>query len=293
MEKIVFVVLISFTTTNQFENNTTSQLVEIILNVREPFCAGAIFIFDDFYWIEHSETIHDLTESYPTPVALFHGNNNSILQNLIASQDPEYVCNNVVIFQHHLNDFLAFYRQLEAYSFIKSVIVVTQSSENADAILDIIKNENVLLIIEHSKYLEARVMKIDNRIRQEILNPKSIIKKGNFIVEKTHHLMGRHLKLAILPHYPPAIIRKNVSGNSGPIMDGIDPSIINVLISTLNFTYDYIEAAPLEMWGKVFGEGNNMTATGVMGLLIRKEADMGIADVNIDFVNLLIMYLSN
>ncbi len=79
---------------------------------------------------------------------------------------------------------------------------------------------------------------------------------------------------------------KNVSSNDERLIDGIEPSLIKVLSNSLNFTYDYMQAAPLEMWGRVYGEARNLTATGVMGMLMRNEADMAIADMYIDYSRL-------
>ncbi len=179
MNKFTFLVfnICILTKASHFERSTYRQVKELILNLRELSCTGAIFILDDMYWVEHREIVDDLIKSYPTPTTLLHGNN-SVFQSLTTNQLPEALCNNVEIFQHNLENLPNLYRQVEKQNFIKSVILVTESPTKANEILNTIQNENVLLVIEHSKYLEARIRKIDNRIRRKLLYPKSTIKKG-------------------------------------------------------------------------------------------------------------------
>lgn len=280
---------ITFSNIESFENDSGIQIVKLILNLQNPKSNGVAIYVDDLYWTESGETvIGKLLECYQIPFALFHytSKNYSLLQNWIPDQQlREIFYNDIIIFLYDSNYLPLLQRDLEQYLLIKNVIIVTRPSRQAEKFLSNITNENVLLIIDYSQYIEVFSKKINGHVQREILKRGSTIKSDDPLVQKSRNLMGRHLNVAALHHYPPAMFRKNISGSSD--LDGIEPSLINVLSQSLNFTYNFIIAAPTEMWGRVvYDKGYNTTATGLMGLLMRKEADLAIGEMYVDYSRL-------
>lgn len=288
---LLIVFAIAFSNADSFENVSEIQLVELILNLRNPKSNGVVIYVDDAYWIEHREIVDNLLDFYPTSYVFFLEDKKKItsaLENWIRNpQFKEIFYNDMIIFQQDLNDFPLFYADLEQYLLMKNVIIVTNPSIQADKFLSTISRENVVLVIDHLQYIEICSKKINGYIQREILKRDSTIKFNDSLVQKSRNLMGRHLIVAALHQYPPAMFKKNISGINELIMDGIEPSIINVLSQSLNFTYNYILAAPTEMWGRVvYDNGYNINATGLMGLLIRKEVDLAIGEMYIDYSRL-------
>ena len=65
---------------------------------------------------------------------------------------------------------------------------------------------------------------------------------------------------------------------------GIEPSLLHILAENLNFTYEYIFAAPDEMWGEITDFGNgNLTITGLVGMLHRGEVDVALGDLYLNY----------
>jgi len=91
--------------------------------------------------------------------------------------------------------------------------------------------------------------------------------------------MDLHLKIATI-HYPPFIFQDQEKGS----VYGIEPSLLHILAEKLNFTFEYIFAAPDEMWGEILDFGNgNVTFTGILGMLQRREADIALANYYVDY----------
>ncbi len=86
-----------------------------------------------------------------------------------------------------------------------------------------------------------------------------------------------HLKIGTL-HYPPFIFHEEDR------VYGIEPSLLHILAAKLNFTFEYAFAAPNEMWGAIvdFG-GNNVSITGLVGMLHRGEVDVTLGNLYLDY----------
>ncbi len=87
------------------------------------------------------------------------------------------------------------------------------------------------------------------------------------------------MKIGII-HYPPFIFHDEKLN----IVYGIEPSLIEIIAEKLNFTFEYVFASPNEMWGaiKELGE-NNVTITGLIGILHRKEVDVVLGNLYVDY----------
>jgi len=96
---------------------------------------------------------------------------------------------------------------------------------------------------------------------------------------KETKMSGLHLKIGTI-NYPPYIFHNEEMG----IVYGIEPSLLEILSKKLNFTYEYAFAPPNEMWGAVTDFGNNnISITGLLGMLHRKEVDVVLGDLYVKY----------
>lgn len=100
--------------------------------------------------------------------------------------------------------------------------------------------------------------------------------------DKTMDAVGEenlHLKIGTI-HYPPFIFHDEKQN----IVYGIEPSLLEILAEKLNFTFQYVFASPNEMWGEILDSGEtNVTITGLIGMLHRKEVDIVLGNLYVDY----------
>ncbi|KAK3865457.1 hypothetical protein Pcinc_028940 [Petrolisthes cinctipes] len=90
---------------------------------------------------------------------------------------------------------------------------------------------------------------------------------------KTQHILGV-IKVATF-EFPPAIMYKRQTGKK-PNRYGGEVAVMKALSGAINFTIDYVEPPPGELWGSRLPNG---TWNGIVGMQGRGEADLAIANV--------------
>ncbi|KAK3877689.1 hypothetical protein Pcinc_017623 [Petrolisthes cinctipes] len=89
-------------------------------------------------------------------------------------------------------------------------------------------------------------------------------------------LEGYTFTVAALP-YAPFIVTQNTSLSGPGKYRGLEVILLDVLGAAANFTYRYV--APLDtQWGRLSGNG---TWTGMIGMVVREEADWAVSDITI------------
>ncbi|XP_059350103.1 uncharacterized protein LOC132087760 [Daphnia carinata] len=195
----------------------------------------------------------------------------------------EPVCRNVVIFGRQSRNLSSIYRQIKSHFFINKAAIVTQfSREEAIDILFEIQNEKVFIILEKlGKDLELYSWAANNKTSQITIDAHAIV-NSNVIQTGAINLSGRHLIIGTV-HNPPAVrIDPGLTPEMKKTIGGIEPSLIETMANHLQFTYDYVEASPKEMWGEVYGHRGNLTITGLLGMLARKEVDVAVSNFYIN-----------
>ncbi|EFX70686.1 hypothetical protein DAPPUDRAFT_256761 [Daphnia pulex] len=298
MAKTVHYVSLTILVLAWFANPSLSlegnQLFNLILTLNNPVCPSIVVIFDQLSW---DEELEDLSEelfqlSYSNPIILL-SSNQSVLQECARSKSKwnlgAIACSNVAIFSRHPEELGRIHHQLTDCIYASQIFIVAKMAPNwADLWLKKMKSEIIVLILRerHKGLREIRHWMINNEINRVKLLRKSNVSRNELGFETKRNLMGRYLKVATL-NFPPVVFISNQS------IYGIEPSLMEVLASDLNFTFDYFPVSPNEMWGSVSGEGENLTATGLLGALMKKEADVALGNLYMDYTRLSIIGFSS
>ncbi|XP_059350104.1 uncharacterized protein LOC132087761 [Daphnia carinata] len=181
----------------------------------------------------------------------------------------EPTCQNAVLFGNEIATLTSLYRAMKSQFKINNALIVARFyPEDAIRLLFDIQEENVFVLLEkNGRDLELYSWKVNNKTSFVIIRNQSDV---TLTRERNHstNLSGRHLMIGTLA-FPPTIII-----DAERRITGFEPSIIEALSSHLNFTYEFIQTSPNEMWGEILGTDDNHTVTGLLGMLVRKEVDI-------------------
>ncbi len=298
MAKTIHYVSLTILVLALFANPSSSldenQLFNLVLTLKNPVCPSIVVVFDQLTW---DEELEDLSEelfqlSYLNPTILL-SSHQSVLQECGRNKSKwnlgAIACSNVIIFSRHPEELTRIHHQLMGCIYASQIFIVAEMAPNvADLWLKKMQSEIIVLILrERNKGLrEIRHWMINNEINRVKLLRKSNVSRIELGFDNERNLMGRYLKVATL-NFPPVVFISNQS------IYGIEPSLMEVLASDLNFTFDYFPVSPNEMWGSVSGEGENLKATGLLGALMKKEADVALGNLYIDYTRLSIIGFSS
>lgn len=275
-----------------------NQLYDLILALKNPTCPSFAIVSDQLSWDEEFEELSEtlLKFSHLDSIILLSSHQHD-LQSCEKNGNKKRLgaatCSNAVVFSHHPEELTRIHHQLMARLYVNQVFVITDMlSDSADAWLQQMKNEMIILILrERYKGLrQIRNWMINHQIHYTKLLSNTIVTREELGFHGGKNLMGRYLKVATL-NFPPVVFIVNQSNTA--MIYGIEPAIMEVLGSDLNFTFDYFPVSPNEMWGSVSGEGENRTATGLLGALMKKEADVALGNLYIDYTRLSIIGFSS
>ncbi|KAK4326020.1 hypothetical protein Pmani_003443 [Petrolisthes manimaculis] len=91
---------------------------------------------------------------------------------------------------------------------------------------------------------------------------------------KTQHILGV-IKVATF-EFPPAIMYRRQDGKKSISRYGGEVAVMKALANVMNFTINFVEPPPGELWGSRLSNG---TWNGIVGMQGRGEADLAIANV--------------
>jgi hypothetical protein len=279
---------------NSLSSLEEKKVFNLAVTLKNVACPSIVVVFDQLFWDEEfedfSQELSQLSNSHPV---LILSSNQSVLQKCGKDGSKRRLeaiaCSNVIIFNRHPEELTRIYHQLTDCVYASQIFVVTEMTPNAaDLWLKEMKSEMIVLILQERKkgLREIRNWMINGEIHYFKLLRKSTVNRKDLRLHGGKNLMGRYLKVATL-NFPPVVFIGNES------IYGIEPSIMEVLASDLNFTFDYFPVSPNEMWGAVSGEGENRTATGLLGALMKKEADVALGNLYIDYTRLSIIGFSS
>ncbi|KAI9559818.1 hypothetical protein GHT06_013825 [Daphnia sinensis] len=271
-----------------------SQLFDLILTLKNPSCPSFLIIFDQLSWDEEIEELSEelLQFSQSNSIILLSSHQN-VLQTCGKNDGKSTTCNNAVVFSRDPDELTRIYNQVMNCFYVSKMFIITQmTSDSADAWLKNMKKEIIILILRESNkgLRQIRNWMINNHVHHTKLVRNTIVTKEVLGFHEGKNLMGRNLRVATL-NFPPVVFIANQSNTKN--IYGIEPSLMEVLASDLNFTFDYFPVSPNEMWGSVSGEGENRTATGLLGALMKKEADVALGNLYIDYTRLSIIGFSS
>ena len=228
----------------QFSSATSLyKLIRVLLD--NSTCPGIVLTPNT--WLPEGENI---CNQLGRPVTLFGHNH--------PETDREILCSDAVIFIERMTEFLPIYRQLQGFYYLNKVIAVTESIDQVDNVLQEAENEGVSVLFHQ--------MVIKWTVSGQIFRfPYFDFKK---YYDFNLKFSGRHLRVATL-HYPPAVVVRHDQS-----LDGIEPSLMNLIAGQLNFTFDYVLASADEMWGDIVTDSGGLSFTGIRGMLVRKEVDV-------------------
>ena len=205
------------------------------------------------------------------------------------------MCSNVVLFDPRPDELTRIYRQLHSCLYVSQLFIATDmNSSLVDHWLNELKDENIIMILNEPNkgFKEIHIWAINSQIRLTQLFRNSVITREALGFHRRKNLQGRHLRVATL-HFPPVVFIGHQQQNNKTVgITGIEPSLMEVMAGDLNFTYGYFPVSPNEMWGSVTGEGENRTATGLLGALMKREADVALGNLYIDYTRLSIIGFS-
>lgn len=235
-------------------------------------CQGIVIVVDGDHQSENAANSEELFEKISSqqkqPITFL--DTSEWKQEMIWTKD-ELVCMNVAIFGDKLETLLSMYRQITNQFIVNKAVVITECKPHeVNHLLLQTKNEK-LYVLQQTKLF---TWKANNSIINT--TTKSNADVNVELESNKNKLSGRHLMVGTLP-YPPSV----VIDNWGEIR-GIEASLLEVLADRLNFTYDYVQASPKEMWGDIiYNEEGNITFTGLIGMLARKEVDAALGQLYI------------
>ena len=229
-------------------------------------CSGTVIFFDQYYWNEE-EFVEQFLSAYNRPITLF-----SPASSFDKNNDKDVACSDVVLFSDKINHQLeSVYNEIiRQFRRIGLVILISPSEikDNPEnVILPMMSNGNIIFVLDSQPKEQYFLWKINNEAVQHKSFEETIESK-----QKYSSKIERHLKIATLDHRPYIFVRNQTC------VDGIEPTLIEIFAKQLNFTFDYVFPNPDEKWGRVLIDGDNVTITGIVGMLKKKNADVAIAD---------------
>ncbi|KAI9558989.1 hypothetical protein GHT06_015778 [Daphnia sinensis] len=255
------------------------RTVEFIMEA-ESMCSGLVVIFEEDGTAEQEEIVDELSVRYRRPLTLLRSRHGKV-QAFDEITDKETVCNNVAVLLHNLEEFPPIYEHIQQHYYLGDVILVTSSNSSkiGDKLLQDARNEKLYLFVERGQRLvEIHKWMVSDRLQIDYISKNNNLSRGKLPGQRKM-LMGRNLTIATLDFPPIVFAKKNVSGKV--IASGIEPSLVAILADKLNFKVNYILPVNDEMWGTlVFNGTGNVTVTGLLGFLHRKEADVSYGDLH-------------
>ena len=273
-----------------------SRLFDLVSSLKDPVCPSFVVISDDPTWNEEMEKFYSkLSSNHQKPITVL-SSDQSALQACKEDRNKMRLegttCNNVVVFSRYPEELKRIYRQLSDCLYLKQIFIISEmNSDLAGRWLTEIKSEIIILILQEREkniLMEIKWWMINNEIRSIPLLRESVVSRKDLGLKKKKNLMGSYLRVATLNFPPVVFIDKKLQGNTTSIY-GIEPALMEVIADNLNFSFGYFPVSPNEMWGSVSGEGDNLTATGLLGALINKKADVALGNLYIDYTRLSII----
>lgn len=275
-------------------NQRTAEVVSALLT--EPNCPGTVVAFDrgiDSKWASQHRLMGDdgllntfIRQNHLEPVTLLELADLTDDDEKQNFWEKELVCQTLVIFSSESTNKLAhLYGQIKRRFFIKTAVIVGQfSSEESTNFLLEIQNENLFVVLEKpGSNLEVYTWKTNKRVilntltatasNADIMNLKA--SHNDFWTKLTH----LHLSIGTLS-YPPFIFIDSSSG----FITGIEPSLLAIIADHLQFTYDYVQVSPSEMWGEIFVSDYNVSFTGLMQFLASKKVDVAVGQLYVSSI---------
>ena len=264
-------------------NGLNKMGVQFILNLdADHLCAGPLIVTDVNY--EENEELDSLIEQSRSYTLLENSNGTIGIYNFenLHQMEEEIACRDVVLYIRQLDHVLSLYQQIYSANYVRHFVIIMSGSnvkkQTADHILFEIKNEHVWVLNERGENdLETNRWIISDQIQRRRFSgilPKKEIHSGA--------LMGRHLTIATLD-FPPIVFVKPQEIKNGTLLDvtGIEPSLMDILAQSLNFQISYVLPVNNEMWGTLIFNGDNVTVTGMLGLLHAGKVDVAYGDLHI------------
>ena len=269
--------LLRITVSHSSIHDLTIQIINDIFQMSHSRCSGTIIIVSESYRLDNLLSTQDLISKLIeiedfNPVTILDSDITSTWED---SWDKAPFCQNVIVFQHRRPP-PSILVDIKARFFINKVVMVTKYSQlEAHTLLQSLSHENIVVLSKtHGKSLRLYQWRASNQIYQSIF-PSSFIHQPQLINEirlkngMRTDLSGRHLKIGSID-FPPHVW---IGQDHGSGHQGIEPSLIEIMSRHLNFTYQYVQASSDEMWGEILGHEGSYTFTGLMGMVVRKEAD--------------------
>lgn len=254
-----------------FATELNGQLLEVIHKILDhSTCPGIVFSISDAETEEENPLLNQLRVNSTKPITMF------------SRGYKEMVCNDAVVYYTNPDDFLPIYRRLHSDFYLNNVIVITNSTGQADKLLLEVNDERVFLLVEQPfQMLKWSVS--DNRIHHYDQFEINILDDILFDIHQNSNFKfsNRILRVATL-HHPPAVIVRSDTSGSAALLKGIEPSIMKLIAEKLNFTFTYVIASPDEMWGEMLKNqttGQIIRFTGIRGMLVRKDVDLAFGDL--------------
>lgn len=271
-------------------SSNDQRTIEVISNLlMDSKCAGLVVVSDAIHIeTEHTYADEGLANTFMShqskPFIHFESVNGSVLaltKRMNWKKEP--VCHSIVIFGRQSAKMSSIYREIKTHFFVNKAAIVTQfSAEEATDILFDIQDETVFILLEKlGRDLELYYWTANNRTSLITISAHATVNR-ELLKTRAIHLSGRHLLIGTV-HNPPAVrVEPPVTPAHKKVIGGFEPSIIKTIADHLQFTYDYIEASPNEMWGEVYVNGSHLTITGLLGMLARKEVDVVVSNFYIN-----------
>lgn len=272
-----------------------NKLFELILKLKDPVCSGFVIVFDDILWNDDvNHLLEEFIQHHQHPVVVM-SSQSDVFQT--CERNDKFTCDNVIVLSNYPEEFTRIFQQITNCLHVKQIFYVSEiPSDVANRWMETMQNELIILILRDSmrgSLEEIRNWIVNNEIRRSYLNREMSVTREHLGFIKQKNFMGRFLRVATL-HFPPVVfIDDSKTEGSSTTIYGIEPSLMDVMASDLNFTFAYFPVSPKEMWGSVTGEGKNRTATGLLGALMKKEADVALGNLYLDYTRLAIVAFSS
>ena len=272
METKTVALLLSFILAVQSSSLTYNEkIIDFVLDIKKSSSySGLVIIVDEDIFAANEELVEELIVRYQRPVTLLLREQ---LKKLHDDVEKEIVVNDFIILVQNLHNFISTYNLITFRYNVGHVVVATKSSrEEARKLLMEIRSETLFLLTERRQHFIIQRWGISDRIYESFDNIGKEIP-----IYSRRKLNGRHLKIATLD-FPPIVFANKKSGQLDVF--GIEPSLMDVMAERLDFKFSYMLPPPDEMWGTLIFTGDNVTVTGLLGLLDRKIADVAYGDLH-------------